>query len=168
HLHNNHEQTSQHQSGRRAAGPVPIPDATAAKRRILNHRVGGRRQPGRSRAAPLAARRRDSTVAVCKREHRHRGCAHDGHPHRIRAVAGRRLTMLPAAPVPVLVVRLAADGQPWRAPREADLALRMLNVALAYRPGDPGVPYSFAATPGRYLADLVETALTQGWRGPIF
>lgn len=76
--------------------------------------------------------------------------------------------MLPAAPVPVLVVRLAADGQPWRAPREADLALRMLNVALAYRPGDPGVPYSFAATPGRYLADLVETALTQGWRGPIF
>lgn len=74
--------------------------------------------------------------------------------------------MLPATPVPALVVRLAADGHPWRVPREADLALRLVNVALAYRPGEPGLPYSFVALPGRYFADLVELALGQSWRGP--
>lgn len=75
--------------------------------------------------------------------------------------------MLPAAPVPVLALRLAADGRPWRLPREADLGLHLVNVPLAYRPGDPGLPYAFAALPGRYLADLVEQALTTPWKGPI-
>lgn len=75
--------------------------------------------------------------------------------------------MLPATPLPVLVVRLTTDARPWRFPRDADISFRLLNVPLVFRAGEPGLPYSFAASPGRYLADLLEIGVEQGWQGPI-
>lgn len=69
--------------------------------------------------------------------------------------------------LPLLVVRLAVDGRRWRLPREADLSLRLLNVPLARRLDEPGLPYSCMALPGRYLADLLAHAAQTSWQGPV-
>jgi len=74
--------------------------------------------------------------------------------------------MLPATPVPLLVLRLATEHKPWRLPREAGLRLRLINVPVSYGPGEPGLPYAFPALPGRYLADMVELAFQEDWKGP--
>lgn len=74
--------------------------------------------------------------------------------------------MLACTPPPLLVVRLAADGRPWRLPRQADLSVRLLNVPLSRRPNDPGLPFSCTALPGRYLADLLQAASPLAWKGP--
>lgn len=64
--------------------------------------------------------------------------------------------MTPAQPL--LVVRLNTRSTAWRLPRTADPFLEMVNVPVARAPGQPGIPFSFAALPGRYLAELLTTA----------
>lgn len=74
--------------------------------------------------------------------------------------------MPPAAPPPLLVLKLAVDDKRWRLPRPADLRLALVNVPLARRPGAPGLPYAFPALPGRYLSDLIALSFDEAWNGP--
>lgn len=59
---------------------------------------------------------------------------------------------------PLLAVRLNARHQAWRIPRTLDSMLELVNMPVAKAPGQPGVPLSFVATPGRYLAEMAHTA----------
>ncbi|NYT83432.1 hypothetical protein H0A70_18275 [Alcaligenaceae bacterium] len=63
--------------------------------------------------------------------------------------------MMRRHPVPVLAVRLDADGRPWRLLPEGIHELRLINAPVARAPGEIGVPYSFTALPGRYLMALL-------------
>ncbi|NYT24358.1 hypothetical protein H0A73_12180 [Alcaligenaceae bacterium] len=62
--------------------------------------------------------------------------------------------MMPPPPQPFLAVRLDAAQRPWRLPLTADLYVTLFNMPVAYAADAPGLPFSFAALPGRYLADL--------------
>ncbi|NYT58696.1 hypothetical protein H0A65_07130 [Alcaligenaceae bacterium] len=83
--------------------------------------------------------------------------------------------MLPAHAAPVLVLRLATDGQLWRLPREADIRLRLLNMPLAEIPAWAGISASGMSagadkdhifTPGTAIAALLAFGQAQPWKGP--
>ncbi|WP_323029270.1 hypothetical protein [Castellaniella defragrans] len=76
------------------------------------------------------------------------------------------MIVLPSAlPLQPLFVRLAVDRQFWRPSARLAGAVQICNVPLSCRPGEPGLPFSAMALPGRYFADLVARA--RAWPGPV-
>lgn len=59
---------------------------------------------------------------------------------------------------PLLVVRLNARNTAWRLPRTADSLLEVINAPVALAQDQAGLPFSYTALPGRYLAELLHTA----------
>lgn len=57
-------------------------------------------------------------------------------------------------PLPFLAVRLDSAGRRWRLPRTAEQHMSLLNLPVSGRYGEPGLPFSFVAMPGRYLAEM--------------
>lgn len=66
---------------------------------------------------------------------------------------------MPAAAPALLAARLDSTQTPWRIDRRLDQHLELINIALARTPNAPGLPFSFAALPGHYLAGLAQQAL---------
>ncbi|MFA7670539.1 MAG: hypothetical protein WCX93_14445 [Burkholderiaceae bacterium] len=74
---------------------------------------------------------------------------------------------MPPPSHPFLALRLDTAQRPWRLPRTADLYVSLFNMPMAYTADAPGLPYSFVALPGRYLADLFLHGRLAAGRRPL-